>query len=215
MFQLSSRLQSYPALLLPALPERRNRSSRMAPDWPHSQRQVFPPSQHAIFPATAIFMLRKGKWRPFMSKNRAASTSSPAAPLPPLFFAWMTSPSPVNPAGNQIPVANPDWFSESDREDFSRLADLAAQCREYFNPDRRERRDRCAISACLRANVLANRIGWQCQLAVLRFEREAQGGPAKRQKNTQMLMRKPSPNLNSGFLTLLFGQGNKNCGSPR
>jgi len=27
-----------------------------------------------------------------------------------------------------------------------------------------------------------------------------------------MLMRKLSPNLNSGFLTLLFDQGNQNCG---
>ncbi|MBK9999625.1 MAG: hypothetical protein IPO97_00680 [Sphingomonadales bacterium] len=111
---------------------------------------------------------------------------------------------------NQIPVANPDWFGESDREDFSRLADLAAQCREYFNPDRRERRDRCAISACLRANVWANRIGWQRQLAFRRLSGSARC--QQNAKNTQMLMRKLSPTLNLGFLTLLFGQGNKNCG---
>jgi hypothetical protein len=37
---------------------------------------------------------------------------------------------------NQVSIANTDWFSQPDRECFPRLADFAAQCREYFYPDR-------------------------------------------------------------------------------
>ncbi len=45
-------------------------------------------------------MLRSRSRRPQTSRKRAASTSSPPAPLPPAFLAWITSPPPLAPAGN-------------------------------------------------------------------------------------------------------------------